>query len=225
MSTQRRDNPAADTSLTPGGEFSFETYVQWQVPAMAYISRAGAAYYELPARMRLPRGYVSAPVAIPSELTLTVLGNPQASVGLDALSEAQALRVHNPEMNVTGVFGRRRSLFEQRFLSGRLFFFDYVYNPDPQEPSQAVNRLAILGVTQDGGFGFYREVDSLGRGMPRPDRVHVGAFELWASPERQNGGSEILLRDVVVEAGSPHALSGDDDGVYQTMQVIDRDRR
>ncbi|MCB9762170.1 MAG: hypothetical protein H6739_20390 [Alphaproteobacteria bacterium] len=223
--TSRNDNPAAQTPINPGDEDGLELIRRWDVAAIAYISTAGAAYYELPSRIRLPGGAVSPPVAIPSTLQLELLGPPTATTEGVSLSGAHALRVHNPVMGVTGVYGRRRQGFEVRFLSGRVFFFDFVYNPDPREPAQAVNRLAILGLTERDEVGFYREVDSLGRGMPRVGGDARSIFELWSSPESQHGSSEILLRDIVVEAGSPAALSGSDDGVFNTPVLVETPRR
>ena len=137
------------------------------IQAVAYITQAGHTYYDL-----------GSGVAVgPQAHTLSINWNGSEMTYDSGLA--------------VGVFSKvGRSV---KFLNGTLHFYVFNYNPDPGHPSQAVNRLAILGVKKNGSFGFIREFDYLGGKIPTARNFEV----------LLNGVANSF---VVLEAGSPAAL-------------------
>ena len=169
------------------------------VPSMAYVSRPAITYYVLD----------QTPVAVFAELTIEVRGSRASGV--------QQLRHHSvgKEQDVTEVYLPLNVPQGSAFLEGKLYFFGFDRNPDPEESEKLVVRIAVLGLTHDNQFGFFRVIDTFNGGLPGVDSFQTRSplFQIWScpvafaqpSPSKQYG--PFYFKDLVVEAGSPSALA------------------
>lgn len=163
------------------------------IPAVAYITDKGRAYYGLPD---------DAPEVTPFEMEIQWSG--------------EELR-YGAGGTVTGI--HRPYGGPVSFGAGKLYFFRYCTNPDEGSSGVPVNRISVLGLTARGGLGFFREVtytdvhqshgdhqhapplkgceSDAGSDLPRPDLLGV---QILAS------GDGEFQHELVIEAGSPTAL-------------------
>jgi len=174
-----------------------EVLFSFTVPSVAYISRPAIKYYGLNLQ----------PLAVLAELAIEVRGSRAGVTQLTHHSVGQ-------EQNVTEIYRPLNVPQGSAFLDGKVYFFGFNSNPDPQESQQPVVRVAVLGLTRDNQFGFFRVIDTFNGGLPGVDSFQTRSplFQIWScpvafpqpSPSKEYG--PFYFKDLVIEAGSPSAL-------------------
>ncbi|MEM7583332.1 MAG: hypothetical protein AAF560_08135 [Acidobacteriota bacterium] len=212
MSLRTCDKPS-----DKGFENRFEVDFQ-NIPAVAYFSQKAYDYYEPP--FIDPEDF--SPIAAPFELRL------QGSFHEDLQGAFEFLLVSGSGNTDRALMRSYGDIRGYKLFDGRVFFFRHVKNFEPPFPTERVDRLGILGVTNRFEFGFFRQIDALGSGYPDLEGGPQLDFQIFSSPfvalkeahrfpdaedfcetdledETLSGG--MFYKELLIEAGSPVALA------------------